>query len=139
MADFSQEGPVDVEAIMEEIRRRAREEFHGPRDESTLREELEFVLDNCRLDIEQAADSPPPRVGPLTSWVRKALLTEVRRLVDPVLEKQTVWNQKVAGIVQKQEAEIERLRRALAERAGGPAAEEKPSEPAPADSSAPPP
>jgi hypothetical protein len=119
MAERPTEEHVNVEAVMEEIRRKVREEFHGDYDAAQLNEDLQYVLDNCQLSHERSISSHRRVIGRFLTWARRLLYAEIRRSLDPALDKQTQWNRRAARALRWQQAEIERLRRALRE-PGGP-------------------
>ncbi len=133
MADFSSlDDPVDVEAVMAEIRRKVREEFHAAFDASALPRDIEYIMDNCRLERSAvgARDSGDKR--PILSRpIANALERELRRSLDPLLAKQTLWNRKVAYVLKYQQEELERLKAA----AGMSAQTEADARPAAADES----
>ncbi|MCX7014768.1 MAG: hypothetical protein NTW86_19840 [Candidatus Sumerlaeota bacterium] len=137
MATAPRDDAIDIEAIMEAIRRQVREEFHGSRHEASMYEVLQFLEDNCHLALERPAEKPADGARGLAALLRRRVFEEVKNLIGPLLDKQTEWNRKAALILQQQEAELERLRRLAPERAPGAGGGSRPSEAAPPESASP--
>jgi len=95
-----------VENIMKDVRQRVRQEAYEDLGDSSVHEDLQFVLDNSRLSHDRIITSHRRWIGGLMAWARRVLYGEIRRSVDPMFEKQTRWNRRLAMIdLEKREAQ----------------------------------
>ncbi len=129
MAENQPRESIDVETVMERIRDQARQEFHESYSRTDMQEDLQFVMDNCRIRQERTISSHRRWLGWLFVWLRKMIYGEVCRSTDPALKKQAEWNRKAAHILQKQQTEIERLRRLVQQNSRPRPSSETPDEP----------